>query len=266
MRLTALALVMAIFVAGFAFAGDQSLDMTRFEKRDGSTSFLHEEAGICAYAQLDGTIDLAKAEEALKTVEKSTSQYVIGSVGLEGYDESHDVHIYVDTDGWIIAYYLADEKASKIVNWVSFAESGSLMETKVRVALSYVCEQMLLFPSDIKHYDFRYPDATKMMIVADEESGDNVTETFRIKIPSDIAIYSRTCSFGMLGSYQGNVSIDGAECYAASGSAFGSNMFGEGNITISQLSPDEYHSISVWNNEYNCNGTSYGAIMLIYKE
>jgi hypothetical protein len=245
---------MAIFVAGFAFAGDQSLDMTRFEKRDGSTSFLHEEAGICAYAQLDGTIDLAKAEEALKTVEKSASQYVIGSVGLEGYDESHDVHIYVDTDGWIIAYYLADEKASKIVNWVSFAESGSLMETKIRVALSYVCEQMLLFPSDIKHYDFRYPDATKMMIVADEE-GSSGTETFRIKIPSDFSVYSRTWSY--YGTYSSNsIAIDGVVLYEGSG-------IREGDLTVSQLSPDEYHEVSIY---HHWGDKDYGAIMLIYKE
>ena len=136
MKTKMLAFLLVAVVAGVAFADSQSIEMQRFDRRTGNTSFLHSEAGMSAYAQLDGTVDLTKAEDALKTVEEATSEYVIGSVGLEGYDESHDVHIYVDSDGWIIAYYLADEKASKIVNWLKFAESGSLMETKVRVALS----------------------------------------------------------------------------------------------------------------------------------
>ena len=103
MRRTALTLAMVLFSVSFAFAGSQSLEMTPLGSRSANNSFLYEEAGMSAYAQLDGTIDLAKAESALKTVEEATGEYVIGSVGLEGYGESHDVHIYVDKAGWIIA-------------------------------------------------------------------------------------------------------------------------------------------------------------------
>ncbi len=262
MKTKMLAFLLVTVVAGVAFADSQSIEMQRFDRRTGNTSFLHQEAGMSAYAQLDGTVDLTKAENALKTVEEATSEYVIGSVGLEGYDESHDVHIYVDSDGWIIAYYLADEKPAKIINWISFSESGSFMDMKVRVALSYVAEQMLLFPSDIKYYDFRYPDATKMMVIADEEEEGNATETFRIKIPSDIPIYSRTSSFGTVGTNWGNVKLDGVELHNGKG-------FFEGSITISQLSPDEYHEVSIFNGESWTSGmvgTAYAAIMLIYKE
>lgn len=187
MKATAFGLALAVFVASFAFAGGQSFEMTRFEKRDGDTSFLHQEAGMSAYAQIEGTIDLAKAEDALKTVEKSTGEYVVGSVGLSDYPETDDVHIYVDSAGWVIAYYLADEKASKIINWVSYSATGSLSDTKIKNALLEVCNAISVFPSDVKYYDFRYPDAAKIMIVVDEESGDGATETFRINIPGDIS-------------------------------------------------------------------------------
>ncbi len=255
MRITVLALAMAVFAAGFALADDQAIDLARFESRDGSTSFLHQEAGMSAYAQLTGTIDLAKAKSAMRTVEKETSEYVIGSVALTGYDDSHDVHVYVDKAGWIIAYYPAAEKASKIINWISYASSGSFLDTKVRVALSKVCEQMLQFPSTIKYYDFRYPDATKMMIVADKELSEKSTETFRIKVPSNIPVYSRTWSFYNK-NYYSNMEIDGVVLHTGADGIF------EGDLTISQLSPDQYHEVSLWNNY----GQAYGSVMLIYRE
>lgn len=264
MKTKMLAFLLVTVVAGVAFADSQSIEMQRFDRRTGNTSFLHSEAGMSAYAQLDGTVDLTKAEDALKTVEEATSEYVIGSVGLEGYGESHDVHIYVDSEGWIIAYYLADEKPAKIINWISFSESGSFVDMKVKVALSHVAEQMLLFPSEIKYYDFRYPDATKMMVVADEEEVDNATETFRIKIPNNINIYTRNWSLGVIGSNpspSSNIKIDGVELHAG-------QPFYEGAITPSQLSTDEFHEISIYNRAPNPwdNNTTYGAIMLIYKE
>ncbi|MGE0085452.1 MAG: hypothetical protein AB7S75_13640 [Desulfococcaceae bacterium] len=261
MRITVLALAMAVFAAGFALADDQAIDLARFESRDGSTSFLHQEAGMSAYAQLTGTIDLAKAKSAMRTVEKETSEYVIGSVALTGYDDSHDVHVYVDKAGWIIAYYPASEKASKIINWISYADSGSFLDTKVRVALSKVCEQMLQFPSTIKYYDFRYPDATKMMIVADQELSTDVTETFRIKIPSGIPVYSRTWSFYSTGStvYTSNMKMDGVVLISSKAAT----IISEGDLTISQLSPDQYHEVSLFNDN---NRKTYGAIMLLYRE
>jgi len=130
------------------------------------------------------------------------------------------------------------------------------METKVRVALSYICEQMQLFPSDIKHYDFRYPDATKMMIVADETTA-GVTDTFRIKIPSDIPVYNRTYSYYGKHGYD-SMGIDGVELHKGSGIA-------EGELTVSQLSPDEYHEVWIYVYQYG-NHRAYGAILLIYKE
>ena len=138
-------LTLSVFVlcaAGIVYAqGGESLKMTRFGERDGSTLFLHEEAGMSAYAQVD-SVDLEKAEEALKTVEKSADEYVIGSIGLADYDETHDVHIYVDSAGWVIAYYLAEEKANKIINWISYSTTSSLDDMKIKNALLEVCNAM----------------------------------------------------------------------------------------------------------------------------
>ncbi len=200
----------------------------------------------------------------MRTVETLTAEYVVGSVELEGYNDSHDVHVYVDAEGWIIAYYLADEKPSKIINWISYSEGNPISDTKLSVALTGICESMSVLPSNIKYYDFRYPDATKLLIVADSEEGFRLTETFMIKIPSGILPYSRTWSLYVVGNHSGSISIDGVELHNAPATSIN-----EGDITLNQLSFDEYHEISLFNNEngvYGTGGTTYGGIMLLYKE
>jgi hypothetical protein len=126
---------------------------------------------------------------------------------------------------------------------------------------------MLVPPPDIKYFDFRYPDATKMMIVTDEESS-NGTETFNIMVPSDHPMYSRTWShaiYNWSGNFtSGNIKIDDAELHSGSSPGVGWAI-GEGDITPTQLFPDMFHEISLYHNECVA-GASYVGIMLIYAE
>jgi hypothetical protein len=82
-------------------------------------SFLEETAGISAGTQLY-LIDLASAEKAFKTIESRDMTSIIGLIALDGYDASHDVHVYVTATGKMVAYYLNSEPASKVLDWVSY--------------------------------------------------------------------------------------------------------------------------------------------------
>ena len=80
------------------------------------SSFLDDEAGIAAYTQTPGSIDLSVVRDEFRTIERETAEYIIGSVGIPDYSEDHDPHVYVHTDGWVLAYYLAAEQASYIID------------------------------------------------------------------------------------------------------------------------------------------------------
>ena len=79
------------------------------------TAFLEDEAGVSAYVNTSQSIDLSKAESCYRTIEYKCDDYIIGSVELPDLPEDEDVHVYVSADGWIVAYYLKDEPASKIM-------------------------------------------------------------------------------------------------------------------------------------------------------
>ena len=179
--------IIALFLTAsdIAFAQEnQSLSVGSFSADLAAGSlFLEDEAGISAYGQVTN-VDLDLAENAFKNVEKKTEDYIIGSVALPNYGEIDDVHVYVDISGWIIAYYLNEEKASKIIDWVDYHSVPEINSTKLSDAIDIVTLEMLVLPPEITYFDFRYPDATKMMIVTDEQIGDG-TQTFRIMVPGD---------------------------------------------------------------------------------
>jgi len=234
------------------------------------SSFLEEEAGITCYTKVYA-VDLIEAERAFKNVEKKTTDYIVGSVGLPGYGESHDVHVYADRTGWIVAYYLAKEPASKIIDWLDYS-GGMITSTKLEDALVKVTNALNVELPYVMYYDFRYPAATKIMIITDEE-GRKDTETFRMKIPSSYTIYSRTWSFAVridpgasvlsLSVIGGTLKIDGTKLCSGQLSRDNWSIW-NGTITPTQLSPDRYHTISVWNK--NEVGGSFVGIVLIYSE
>jgi hypothetical protein len=243
---------------------NNSFNMAPLDEGLAGLSFLEDEAGISAYGQV-GSTNLDLAENAFKNVEKKTAEYIIGSVALTDYGETHDVHVYVDISGWIIAYYRNTEKASKIIDWVDYYGNPEITSTKLSDAIDIVTLEMLVLPPDIEYFDFRYPDATKMMIVTDEEFVHLATETFNIMVPGDHPMYSRTWSHAMIkgsGDTSGNIKIDGVELHSGSSSA-GWQIW-EGDITPTQLFPNIFHEISLYH--YGSDDASYVGIMLIYGE
>jgi hypothetical protein len=255
--------VLMLVVSGMTYAQENnSFNMAPLDEGLAGSSFLEVEAGISAYGQVSSA-NLDLAENAFKNVEKKTTEYIIGSVALDDYGESDDVHVYVDISGWIIAYYLNEEKASKIIDWVDYHSVPEITSTKLSDAIDIVSLEMLVPPPDIKYFDFRYPDATKMMIVTDEVNGG--TETFRIMVPGAYSTYARTWSHAIndnsdYGGASGNIQIDGVVLH--SGSSNNCLSIWEGDITPTQLFPDLFHEIALSTSK----NWSYVGIMLIYAE
>jgi hypothetical protein len=206
--------------------------------QEGEESFLEKEAGIAAYTNLGQGVNLAKAKTAFRIVEKETDAYVVGSVPVLGYEEetTEDVHCFVHKDGWVVAYYLRDEPTSKIMYWKSW--DGKRISTKIDEGLASVSNIIMgTAVTDVKYYHFKYPSASKLMIIADKDS-------FELTIPSELAVHERSFS-AVRGYYQGWLKIDGQKIGAS------------GLITLSQLKPDVSHNIE----------SRYGAVVvLVYQE
>lgn len=272
-------LMFSIMMSGFAYAQtNDPIPLEPLNEPIEGLSVFEAQAGISAYTKVDN-VNLELAETALRNVEVRTDEYIIGPILLDNYSETWEMHVYVDTAGWIIVYHLKEKRASMIIDWLGYEAAGyQLSGSKLELALDKVATAMGVEVSDVKYYDFRYPDATNMMIVVDAEAGNGYTETFKIMLSgTSLEMYNMTWSHAIHCTgdcyhsawyLYGNIKIDDEIVSNRSASGWG---IWEGDITSDQLSSDIFHTVSLYHQRSSSiyswvYGVSYVGIVLIYKQ
>ena len=152
-----------------------------------AVDFPEDEAGISAYVKASSSIDLNDTKSAFASIERETADYIIGTVALAQHTEEQYPHVYVSTDGWIVAYYPKDRESSWILPWADYA-GGALSSTTLSKAVGTVATAVGGTTNGLKYYDFRYPDATKMVIIM--ESITSGTNFFKVTIPTTFSTYA----------------------------------------------------------------------------
>ena len=228
------------------------------------TTFLKEEAGISAYTNVGEAIDIEKVKATFRTIEYETTEYIIGSVPLPDYEETEDVHVYVHKDGWVVTYYLKEEVVAKILDWNDYTTDEKITGTKLEDGVSVVCNAAGVPIRDLKYYDFRYPNAEKLMIIADAQWTEG-TDTFNIKLPGEFVFYDRSYSHYTYNGDGSKMKIDENEISSIGGCG-GKSVTHYGQLSPTQLSLDTFHTVSLLHDGYFGGGESFDAIVLVYRE
>ncbi len=235
-----------------------------------ATSVIMEEAGIAAYTQVPWAIDLSTVRGEFRAIERETAEYIIGSVGIPDYSEDHDPHVYVHTDGWVLAYYLTTEPASYIMDLRHY-DGVSIGTTKLEDAMHEILSAIGVVSFDVTFYDFRYPNATNMMLIAEAiyQDGD---ESFNVHLPSDFAYYDRSWAHALhrtSGSYglQSTLYLNDASINSLT---TGGWALVYESLSAPQLPPGVSHTIRVHLDEssgtYSGHGDAFCGIALVYQE
>jgi hypothetical protein len=173
--------------------------------------FPADEAGMCAWVKAKSSVpSLIVAKPAFATIERETSDYIIGTVAMSGHTEEQYPHVYVSTDGYVVAYYPNDRSSGWLLPWYYYS-GGAISTTTLKEAAKIVCDQIGGTTTGLKYYDFRQPDATKMMIIVESTTG---SEWFKVTIPTNSTVYrvdwSHFCSScEYYGCYYSYAKLDG---------------------------------------------------------
>lgn len=155
-----------------------------------AVDFPADEAGISAYVKAKSSIpNLNVAKPAFATIEREniTAGYIIGTVAMSGHAEEQYPHVYVSTDGWLVAYYPRARSSSWLLPWYYYS-SGPISTTTLSETVKKVCDQIGGSTTGLKYYDFRYPNATKMMLIVESQSGSG-TDWFTVTTPAKFTVY-----------------------------------------------------------------------------
>ena len=151
-----------------------------------AVDFPADEAGISAYVKASSSIDLNDTKSAFASIERETADYIIGTVDITWHSEQDRPHVYVSKDGWIVAYYPNDKSAGWIFPWYEYS-GGQLSSTTLSKALGIVANAVGGTTNGLKYYDFRNPDASKMMIIIESTTG---TEFYKLTVPTSFSLYA----------------------------------------------------------------------------
>ena len=234
----------------------------------GGGAFPEDEAGISAYVNTSQTIDLDKLKTIFTEVEEVGDNYIIGITPISDFGGDIDVHVYADTDGWIVAYFKADEPAAKIMQWgtadVNNPVITTITTTTLRDALYKAGDATGIgIPSAaIKYYDFEYPNADSMTLFVRTRAtaGTNITQ---VEIPADYILYEASYYHYACDLDDSKLKVDGTtvsdlpRCVGCYKRAFDSY---KGAITTGTL-----HKIEISYEHWYGIGSAGVATVLIYR-
>ena len=240
----------------------------------GGGAFPEDEAGISAYVNTSQTIDLDKLKTIFTEVEAAGDNYIIGITPISDFGGDIDVHVYADTDGWIVAYFTKDEPAAKIMQWgkdtnVNNPQITEITTTTLEDAIIKAADAagILWAVRDIKYYDFEYPNANGMTLFVRTRATDGINIT-QVEIPATYTLYEASYYHYAFDLDDSKLKVDGTTvsdlpaCDRCWSRAFGS--YG-GYITTGKLHKIEI-SYDYCGAGYHYDGGSAGvATVLIYR-
>lgn len=157
------------------------------EAQEEGVNFLQQEAGISAYVKLEPGVDLDQVRGAFKTVETVSDEYIIGEVALSDLPEDVHPHVYVDKEGWIVAYYSKDEPSSKFMQWIGY-KGGAITTTTLEGAIRQIYDALGFPLREVKYFSFKHSTANTIMLITEipEKDGE---DTFYLTIPSGCRLF-----------------------------------------------------------------------------
>lgn len=192
-----------------------ALAATDGQEQEG-VSFLQQEAGIAAWVKVS-QIDLAQVRAKFKSPETDITvgdEYIIGEVALRDLPEYIHPHVYVNKDGWIVAYYSQADPTSKIFQWRGV---GALTMTPLQEAIIQISSTVKI--EEIKYHHFKYPNANRMMVIHEVNNLSSGIDSFYLTIPRGLDFFEASWSLHHSGT-----------------SYHASSLYLDGNTLISNVS------------------------------
>ena len=132
-----------------------------------STTFPVDEAGLAAYIRVKNINPENLSRIPFETIEKQGKTFVYGKLKTDRPEKSP--HLYIGLDGWIVAYYLRDEPRSKMINFgLDYYGNFVFLKNELEKAVCSASGHFGQGCSEIKYYDFEFPQATRMSLVGEK--------------------------------------------------------------------------------------------------
>jgi hypothetical protein len=261
------AISVVIFLWVFAAA------QTTLNPPAGFPAFPAQSAGISAYVKIDQPVRITEAlTKAFYRVIDVSASHILGTVQVSHFAGNVYPHVYIDTDGWFVAFFLATEPTALVIQWLGDTNNPSAaIKTTLETALETVAKVARITLPKPSFYDFRFPEANKMLILLSVLPSEG-TKAMYIKIPNEYKLFLSSyffyaCNFYealFAGEYAATFKLDEATITKVEGRENLRQVVED--LPTSYFEPEILHEIKVSFTQSGDEGSAGIAIVLIYRE
>lgn len=190
---SAIVLVLLLVFSGQSIAQQNTTSLVAPSIGSGG-AFPQGEAGIAAYISTGQVVDLEKLKTVFSKVETVGDNYIVGTIPISDWGGDIDVHLYADTDGWMVSYLKKDEPVSMLMQWgTSDSDNptvGVISSNTLEDALNKAGDAagVGIIANGVKYYDFEFPNANRIMIIAKVQATAG-SSIHQIEIPADYMLF-----------------------------------------------------------------------------
>lgn len=164
---------------------------TPLQPPEGALAFPASEAGISAWVKVDRAIRIdERLSKLFHRIEDVSGTHILGTVEVKNFVGTLYPRVYVDTQGWIIAFFKVSDPTAWIVDWQGDHNNPTpTIRTTLEVALQAVATAAGVSLPKISFYDFRYPDANHLLIML-AVLPEPTTKVMYVKLPKGYTVYA----------------------------------------------------------------------------
>ena len=211
--LTPLLLLGAVVLGFFFFSTQEGADKSYslfgiplvppiFAQGAGST-LPDPQAGLSSYIKLDpNLIDFDTIKAVFDETVQSGENYIIGAFNIprvernSAFSKPMHTRVYIDTNGFVIAYLTKDKFAADIFRWYTSDLLSATVQTVLGDALAKITTAIGgSAPTNASWYHWNYPSATHFSAATKKGAGD-----MYMRVPAE-AVFSENPSYSWYGGF-----------------------------------------------------------------
>jgi hypothetical protein len=132
-------------------------------------AFPAQTAGISAYAKIDQPLDLEKTKAAFRDFVSVGANYLVGIVEVPNFGRNTRVHVYVDDQGWIVAFLPRGEATAGMMQWLPADSREPIIASITNNVLLDAIRTTtgasgISFLPAVGYYHFGFPEATELTL------------------------------------------------------------------------------------------------------
>ncbi|MBT4500361.1 MAG: hypothetical protein HOC74_21720 [Gemmatimonadetes bacterium] len=165
--------------------------------QNGDSAFPADSAGIAAYVGLEQAIDLEVIKPLFDEVKEVQENFIWGMIEVSNFGGNSQVHLYVDTDGWLVAFLKHNEPTAGMMQWLPADKNTPVISAISRTTLTDVLREVAVaiqvdFLSQIRYGHFKYPEATGMKLFVKVTPTKSTTNFTKVIIPQPYTLYEKS--------------------------------------------------------------------------